>query len=57
MVAKIFWKCYALYEKVFNYAPGATGPKLMMLWRYRKSLKWGEYLSVLQVSFWSELVE
>ena len=35
-----------------------SGPKLMILWLYKKLLKWGQCLSVLKTgSYWSELTE
>ena len=34
-------------KKLSSYVSGATGPELMILWPYKKSLKWDQYLSVL----------
>ena len=34
-------------KKIFSYPSGATGPKLMILWPYKESLKLGQYLLVL----------
>ena len=46
------------FKKVSSYPSEATGPKLMILWPYKKSLKWGQCLSVLKIgSCWSELTE
>ena len=33
-------------KKQDSYAPGATGPELMISWPNEKSFKWGQYLSV-----------
>ena len=50
-----FW-CHALFWKVPNYVPRATGPKSMISRPYRKSFKWGQYLSVLQLYSWKNLI-
>ena len=56
MEAKIFWKYYTIFQKDFNYIPKATSPKLVILWPNTKSSELGQYLSVLWLYSWYDMI-
>ena len=56
MEAKIFWKYYTIFQKDFNYIPKTTSPKLVILWPHTKSSELGQYLSVLWLYSWYDMI-
>ena len=47
-----------LFQKVSSQPSEAISPKLIIVWPYKNSIKWGQCLSVLKIrSCWCELTE